>query len=356
MATFREARNQLLDAFSNNLINDEEFLLLYDLNTSKNVDLPYYSYDYFDLDKLCDDECKVEFRFQKNDIYQLAEAFDIPEFMRCYNGIKICGIEALCIYLKRFAYPCRYSDIMPRFGRDIPQLSMISNLVMNYIYQNHKHRLENFNQIWLSPHNLQLFANFIHSKGAPLDNCWGFIDGTVRPVCRSQQMQRVIYNGHKRVHAIKFQSVVAPNGMIVNLFGPVEGRKHDSGMLACSGLLTKLQQHSYAPNGNPLCIYGDPAYPLRAHLQGPFPGPNVAQKAYNKSMSQCRVAVEWVFSDIINFFAFLDFKKDLKIGLSAVGKMYVCCALIRNARNCLYKSTTSNFFELEPPSLMDYFQ
>ena len=43
-------------------------------------------------------------------------------------------------------------------------------------------------------------------------------------------------HGHKRVHALKFQSVVAPNGLIANLFGPVKGHRHDSGMLAISGL------------------------------------------------------------------------------------------------------------------------
>ena len=80
---------------------------------------------------------------------------------------------------------------MSWFGRDIPQLSMISNLVMNFIYENHKHRFENFGQDLLSPLNLQIYADSIHAKGAPLHNCWGFIDVTVRPICRSQEMQRV---------------------------------------------------------------------------------------------------------------------------------------------------------------------
>lgn len=31
----------------------------------------------------------------------------------------------------------------------------------------------------------------------------------------------MLYNRHKRIHALKFQSVVAPNGMIANLYGPV---------------------------------------------------------------------------------------------------------------------------------------
>ena len=45
-------------------------------------------------------------------------------------------------------------------------------------------------------------------------------------------------------------------------------------------------------------------------------------KAYNASMSAVRSSVEWLFGDIINYFKSLDFKKNLKIGLSSVGKMY----------------------------------
>ena len=47
------------------------------------------------------------------------------------------------------------------------------------------------------------------------------MDGTVRPICRPGEMQRAVYNGHKRVHGLKFQSVALSNGLIANLFGPV---------------------------------------------------------------------------------------------------------------------------------------
>ena len=165
------------------------------------------------------------------------------------------------LFLKRFAYPCRYQDLISRFGRPVPQLCMISNKVLDFLYFNWSHLLTNFQQNWLSPQNLEDFAFLIHQQGAQLDHCWGFVDGTVRPISRPTHNQRIVYNGHKKVHAIKFQSVVAPNGMIANLYGPVEGKRHDSGMLAESGLLNILQQHSHGPNGRPLCIFGDPAYP-----------------------------------------------------------------------------------------------
>ena len=128
-------------------------------------------------------------------------------------------------------------------------------------------------------------------------------------------------------------------------------------MLADSGLLDNLEQHSYSPDGNPLCIYGDPAYPLRVHLQAPFRDGIITpeMRNFNTSMSSVRVSVEWLFRDIVNYFKFMDYKKNLKINLSAVGKMYIVCALLQNARTCLYRNQTSNYFGLDPPSIEEYF-
>jgi hypothetical protein len=133
---------------------------------------------------------------------------------------------------------------------------------------------------------------------------------------------------------------------------------HDSGMLASSGLLQDLQRFSNSPvTGLPMCVYGDPAYPLRAHLQALFRGAVLTpdQQAYNTSMSSARVSVEWDFGDIVNYFKFLDFKKNLKIGLSAVGKMYIDCVLMQNAHTILYGSISSEYFGINQPALDDYF-
>ena len=137
-----------------------------------------------------------------------------------------------------------------------------------------------------------------------------------------------------------------------------EGRKHDAGMLADSGLLTNLQRFAISLTGQPMCIYGDPAYPLRVHLQAAFRQDRLTpqMQAYNDAMSEVRVSVEWFFGDFMNSFKFLDYNKILKIELSSVGKMYVVCALLRNAVTCLYKNQTSLFFELDPPILEECFQ
>ena len=138
----------------------------------------------------------------------------------------------------------------------------------------------------------------------------------------------------------------------------LEGKRHDAGMLGMSGLLQQLEQFSHSPTGEPLCLYGDPAYPLRAHLQAPYQhvGLTNDQKAFNATMSSVRVSVEWIFGEIVGYFAFLDYKQNLKIGLSSVGKMYSVCAILRNALTCLHGNSTSNFFNIPPPTLEQYFQ
>ena len=50
-----------------------------------------------------------------------------------------------------------------------------------------------------------------------LNNCFGFLDGTVRSICRPGEHLRVVYNGHKRVYALKLQSIDLPNGLITNM-------------------------------------------------------------------------------------------------------------------------------------------
>ena len=91
-------------------------------------------------------------------------------------------------------------------------------------------------------------------------------------------------------------------------------------MLHDPGLLQDLEAHAYSTTGVLKCLYGDPAYPLRVHLQGPFwnPHPTALMEAYNNSMSSVRVYVEWLFGDIMDYFKFMDFKNNLKIGMSSI--------------------------------------
>ena len=142
-------------------------------------------------------------------------------YIRCSQRSVCDGEEALCLLLKRMCFPCRYSHMVHLFAKPVPVISMITNEVFTYIYATHGHLIQRWNHQLLRPRNLKYYAVVVHKKGAPLDNCFGFVDGTVRPISRPECNQRIVYNGQKRIHAIKFQSIVTPDGMIANMFGPV---------------------------------------------------------------------------------------------------------------------------------------
>ena len=141
MATSREEREALLFAYQDGSIDDTKFALSYDLNSCENLEFPYWKYGRFDLDSMTDDECKVEFRFLKNNVYLLGEVLDIPDIMKCPNGVLVDGTEALSLLLMRFAYPCRFADMAARFERPVPQLCMITNRMMDYLLDEYSHLL-----------------------------------------------------------------------------------------------------------------------------------------------------------------------------------------------------------------------
>ena len=110
--------------------------------------------------------------------------------------------------------------MIPIFGRPVPELCMINNTVIDWVYNHHRHRIMDWNPNVLSPIQLENYADAIFNKGAALRNCFEFV-GTVRPISRPDENHTVVYNGHKRVRGLKFQSVVIPNGLIAHLYGPV---------------------------------------------------------------------------------------------------------------------------------------
>ena len=110
---------------------EEEFLVLYEEYQPANMNFPHSLYGEFDLDDMEDDECFVEFRVRKRDLATPTKALEIPESFHCQQQSKINGMEGLFIPLRWFAYPCRYSDMLPRFKRSVPVLSMATNTFLD---------------------------------------------------------------------------------------------------------------------------------------------------------------------------------------------------------------------------------
>ena len=101
--------------------------------------------------------------------------------------------------------------------------------------------------------------------------------------------------------------------MIANVFGPVEGRRHDSRIsILClvywtstSNIPSHLMVRPFACKETmhtPIDFTCSALLQKRAALAH-------NEMAFNQSMSQLGIVVEWVFGDIVNYFNVLDFKK-----------------------------------------------
>ena len=186
---FQSVRNLLLFSHYEGVIDDVEFLVMFDQFSSRNPDFPYDSYAPFELDELEDSECVAEFRFRKRDVAALQDVLGIPETITCSQRSICDGTEALCMLLKRMSCPCRYGDMIHRFAKPVPVLSLVTNQVLDHIYNTHGDKVLQWNHGILSPVKLQTYVDAITAKGAPLENCFGFIDGTVRPIARPGENQ-----------------------------------------------------------------------------------------------------------------------------------------------------------------------
>ena len=108
-AALETAQDALLFASADGIIDDEEFVLLYDQTNTRKI-FPYWKFEAFDINTWDDIECFTELRFNKQYIPNLIQCFGIPDRFVCQQGTVCSGLEAFCIFLKRLAYPCRYTD------------------------------------------------------------------------------------------------------------------------------------------------------------------------------------------------------------------------------------------------------
>ena len=171
----------VLEAYEEDILDEEETLLAFELLDKSKDPTLHRKYARFDLNQFDETECDEMFRFSKEDIPRLAEALRLPYKFTGYQGITCYSIEGFCLLLRRLAYPCRSVDPIPLFRCAKQEISIISNLVLvsNLVYSVHGHLLNTFTAPWMSPRNLAAYCEAIHDKGAALDNCWGFVDGTV---------------------------------------------------------------------------------------------------------------------------------------------------------------------------------
>lgn len=86
-----------------------------------------------DVDQLDDEVFRAMFRYRKEEFPLLLSGLRIPDKVTSAHGVAVTGDEALCIALRRLAYPNRWIDLEVLFGRGASILSSIATQVYRHI-------------------------------------------------------------------------------------------------------------------------------------------------------------------------------------------------------------------------------
>ncbi|KIJ48869.1 hypothetical protein M422DRAFT_162061, partial [Sphaerobolus stellatus SS14] len=296
-------------------------------------------------------------RFDHHEVEELIKVLDLPAFIKCPTSrIKEDRITALCMLLRRLAYPTRLTDVEMQFGWEKSRYSRITHLTAIYLWTRWKHLLR-FDPTCLTREKLTSFAKAFTAKGSSFPFLAGIIDGTLQKNARPVRNQHLVYNGWKRIHCLKYHTVISPDGLVIHVFGPVDGRRHDETVFKESGLAELLEQHFWTPEGESLYLYGDAGYSVGPHIISPYKGPVITpeQQAFNTAMAKIREPVEWVFKEVTQQFTFLDFARSQKILLSPCGVFYLVVLLMCNAHTILHYPQIPKYFACSPPTLREYF-
>lgn len=230
----------------------------------------------------------IPYRFTQQDVQTLVEVLQLPEEINAENGVKEGRVTAFCMLLKHFVYPARLADVEMQFGWERTRFLHISRETASIIFHRWKHLLR-FDPHRLTRQKLQEFALVMMNRGCPLDVISAIIDGTLRRNARPVRNQRIIYNGWKRVHALKYHCLVSPDGIVIHVYGPVEGHRHNETLYKQSGLEDLLEKHFWTPDGQPLFIYSDPAYGTGTHIMSPWKGVNLDNDKHRFNVLMSRV-------------------------------------------------------------------
>jgi len=199
-------------------------------------------------------------------------------------------------------------------------------------------------------------------------SCVGALDGTLFQIAKpgDDAVQNVVYNGKDRVHALKYLGITGCDGMTWCLFGPVEGRHHDSYLVETGRIRENLRHvfRSAAAGGGgaafqSFCVFADKAFGQSAELTVPFRQyelqNNQARHRFNRVHKAVRLIVEWGFGKPKLLFPMHQRIATQRIFQSRIGIYHRVAFLLTNAHTCCYGSETSGYMNCTPIDLEVYF-
>lgn len=149
-----------LDLYQNDLLSAEEVLEVLELYVvhRDEREVPRQLGGSFCFDLLTDAEVRVNFRFAREDMARLMLLLQIPAEVQA-KGYRVPGMTALCILLRRLAYPNRLVDLERFFLMGKSALSAVAIWMTSHLNTVKGHLIKDLGRLtWLDAGKLAHYA------------------------------------------------------------------------------------------------------------------------------------------------------------------------------------------------------
>ena len=195
----------------------------------------------------------------------------------------------------------------------------------------------------------------IFEQAGGIPGCWASVDGTFRAFCRPIWNQRTYYSGYKKKHGFKYQGIVTPDGLILSLKGPVEGKASDITCFRLTNTAAKLEELQ-TPD-EPLYLYGDIAYQSCFGVVTGFRQTRTlsgVETNFNDWHASHRITIEQMFGATIMQWQANSLHTGLHSLSQAVAAWYAISVLLMNCVSCLRGNCASARYNIHPLLLEEY--
>ena len=318
-------------------------------------------------------EWSQRFRFQsKAQLVNLKVCFRLPDRI-VHEGSVFNSEEVILIALTRFEWPFVWDDMKERFpGRSRDELRRAFYWFLDFMIVNWGYLLVNNMPYWKDylPHAAEAIRQKLMNLNYPTWRQFHppahepngfrvalFIDNTMYAFCRPGgntregpasprvplEVQQAWWTGWKKLHGMKWQTCILPNGMDFDIYGPESVRRNDLTTLDLSNIEARLAELQ-ANDPIKFKICGDSAY---------FDSDQIC-RVDGRGMSSVRESAEHSYCQGKDLWKYTDYKHVLQLYKQPIAKIIFVTLLLRNAYVTMNASQISEYFLMAPPTLADW--
>jgi len=351
------AIRELVDGHASLVIPLQVTLMMIERRRRSAITYPRPPFNYHAFDGV--DEM-VALHFSAEEINLLMECLGLPDFIAIPRIRPVPSSFALRVCLSRLSHPRSYGQMAQEFHVSPSTISKLVNGILDRIVEKLGVLLYDHFPLVVRE-RVPRYRDAMIECGCPV-GCWSVLDCTARRIRAPSHhfYPAGFYDGHHHYHAIKFLTLIAPDGLFLFSSHWNEGSIADAEVLRRCGLHDVLGAWEIPQQCR---VLADSAFASDRFVE-PIPRQLEVEALelgnLQMQMASLRVVVEHSYQMLFQDFPILDDPKWLSIGKSDLNRLWFACLGLSNYKTIVRGGNRiSDYFrdrgsQFGPPALDQY--